>query len=172
MPMKILIILLVVSSTIANAFAQTPTTAIRKLGPAPVFFVDSIEVTPIQLQTIDANSISILTIYYNETAVKQLGERAKDGAVYSETISFARKRYLRNLSAYSTEYASLVANGDSQVQYILDDKVLSKDIESKLSAIDRSLIISLKLIDAKELQKKHDIRNKEVGVIIRTLNSK
>ncbi|SFA50887.1 hypothetical protein SAMN04488511_109202 [Pedobacter suwonensis] len=156
--------------TTIMAFSQSPKRAIKKLGAEPVYFMDSVNVDKGELMKYDPNSIAIVTVLKGEEAMKIFGENGKDGAVYIETISFAKSRYWKYFRSKSPEYAALlpVANQDTTIQYILNDKVLDKNFEGNLALINDKVFKEIKVLNKEELQKQYGIQNKEAGVVIKS----
>jgi len=59
----------------------------------PVFFIDSVNVTRIEMQEYQPTDIAVVTVYKDANAIKLVGEQGKFGAVYVETKKFARNKY-------------------------------------------------------------------------------
>ena len=78
--------------TLSAAGQGDPKTAIGKLGPNPVFIVDSQKVNQSDLSKYSSDSIATVIMLYDTSATKLYGDAAKDGAVIIETRSFARSR--------------------------------------------------------------------------------
>lgn len=142
----------------------------KKLFNDPVFFVDSINVTRIELQEYQPNDIAVVTIYKDTNAIKLVGPQGKDGVVYVETKKFARTKYWNYFKTKSEDYLKAVPTlqADSSVVYILDGKVLKQNFEGDLSTINDNNFIDLKVIDQTQLIKDYDIHNRTYGVLIRT----
>lgn len=157
--------LLVVFFTFSISFAQSPKRVLKKLGEKPVFFIDSVNVEQEDLQKYDPNEISSVTVYKDKQAIDLLGDDGKDGAVYIETKKFCRNRYWKYFASKSTEYKQLVNSpeNDTNVQYILNERVLSIGFEGNLSAIDDTIFKSIKFISKEELIRKYKIEDKDFG---------
>lgn len=144
--------------------AQSPKRVIKKLGENPVFFIDSVNVDKDDLQKYDPNEISSVTVFKNKEAIALLGDDGKDGVIYIETKIFSRKRYWRYFASKSSEYKEHVnPTDDTNVQYILNDRVLVKDSSGDLASIDDKIFKSIKFISKEELSKKYNIENKDFG---------
>ena len=136
----------------------------------PVFFIDSINVTRIEMQEYQPTDIAVVTVYKDTNAIKLVGEQGKFGAVYVETKKFARNKYWNYFKSKSADYLKIVPTlqSDSSVIYILNEKVLRTNFEGDLSGIDDNNFIELNLIDKQKLNKDYNISDKSYGVIIRT----
>ncbi len=157
--------LLITFLTLSISFAQSPKRALKKLGEKPVFFIDSVSVLQEDLQKYDPNEISSVTVYKDKKAIELLGDDGKDGAVYIETKKFCKNRYWKYFAAKSPEYKQKVNSpeNDVNVQYILNERVLSIDFEGTLAAIDDKVFKSIKLLTKEELIKKYQIEDKDFG---------
>ena len=136
----------------------------------PVFFIDSINVTRIEMQEYQPTDIAVVTVYKDTNAVKLVGEQGEFGAVYVETKKFARNKYWNFFKSKSTDYLNIVSTpqSDHSVVYILNEKVLKTNFEGDLSGIDEKTFIDLNIIDKQKLKKEYNISDKAFGVIIRT----
>lgn len=143
----------------------------KQLFDDPVFFIDSINVTRIELQKYQPDEIAIVTVYKDTNAIKLVGEQGKFGAVYFETKEFARNKYWNFLKSKSTEYLKIVptSQSDSSVIYILNGKVLKTNFEGDLSGIDDKTFVELDIIDKEKLTKEYKISNKAFGIVIKTI---
>jgi hypothetical protein len=134
----------------------------------PPRFIDSINVTRIELQKYEPTDIAIVTVYKDTNAIKLIGPQGIAGAIYVETKAFARKRYWRFFSNKSADYLKAVPNpeSDSSVVYILNGKVLKEKFEDDFSLLDTKSLIELAVIDAEKLKKDFGI-DKKFGVLIK-----
>lgn len=106
--MKKLILLYIFILLAINSFAQSATkTVISKLGPNPIFIIDSEQVTKSDLSNYTPNSIAAITVLYDTTARKLYGDTAKDGAVIIETRPFARNKFISFFRQSSKSFDSL-----------------------------------------------------------------
>lgn len=142
----------------------------KQLFNDPVYFIDSVNVTRIELQEYQPTDIAVVTVYKDSNAIKLVGEQGKSGAVYVETKMFARNKYWKFFKTKSAEYLKIVPTpqSDSSVIYILNDKVLKTNFEGDLSGIDDNNFIELNIIDKQKLNKDYKISDKSFGVIVRT----
>lgn len=139
------------------------------LTPAdPVFFLDSVRVTKNDLMKYEPNQIASVTVYKDKSAWDKFGSEAVNGLIYIETKDFAKKRYWSFLSSKSTEYKILVPepSKDSNVVYILNNKVLKENFEGDLANIDNENFIDVKIINSEMLKSDFDIIDKKGGVVI------
>ncbi|OYU79346.1 MAG: hypothetical protein CFE23_14350 [Flavobacterium sp. BFFFF1] len=151
--------------TLSLSFAQSPKKVLKKLGDNPVFFIDSVNVDKETLQQYDPNDISSVTVYKDKNAVELIGSEGKDGVIYIETKNFCKKRYWKYFVSKSDEYRQRVTapDGDANVQYILNERVLDGNYEGNLAAIDDTVFKSIKFISKEELLRKYKIDNKDYG---------
>ena len=142
----------------------------KQLFNDPVFFIDSVNVTRIEMQEYQPTDIAFVTVYKDTNAIKLVGEQGKFGAVYVETKKFARNKYWNYFKSKSADYLKFVPTpqSDSSVIYILNDKVLKTNFEGDLSGIDDKNFIELNMIDKQKLNKDYNISDKSFGVIVRT----
>ena len=142
----------------------------KQISNDPVFFIDSVNVTKLELQKLEGKDIARVNVYKDSSAIKLIGEQGKFGVIYLETKMFLRNKYWNYLKSKSAEYLAIVPNPkrDNSVTYILNDKVLESDIENTLSAIDDKNFLELIIIDKKKLMADFNIPDKSFGVIIRT----
>jgi hypothetical protein len=145
----------------------TPTKAVQKLGPSPYFEVDGVPKNKSDLNTLNASDIASITTYYNKEAKKLYGDKAKDGVVIIETKPYATNKFESFFKSISKEYEEMLNNtGKTDIQYILNDRVLVENYEGTLAAIDNKTFKSIRLIDSSELDSIYQIKEKKVGVII------
>ncbi|OJY89999.1 MAG: hypothetical protein BGP13_23150 [Sphingobacteriales bacterium 40-81] len=142
----------------------------KQLLNDPIFFIDSVNVTRIEMQEYQPNDIAAVTVYKDANAIKLVGEQGKFGVVYIETKRFARNKYWNYFKSKSADYLKNVPTpqSDSSVIYILNGKVLKTNFEGDLSGIDDKNFIKLTVIDKQKLSKDYNISDKSFGVIIKT----
>jgi hypothetical protein len=152
------------------ALGQSPKRALKKLGAEPIYFMDSVNVDKNELMKYDPKNIALVTVLKSKEAIAIIGDEGKDGAVYIETISFAKSRYWKYFQSKSPEYRNLVpvAGQDTTVQYILNDRVLDKNFQGTLALIDDKVFKEIKVLSKEELQKQFGIQNKNAGVLIKS----
>lgn len=142
----------------------------KQLFNDPVFFIDSVNVTRLEMQEYQPTDIAVVTVYKDTNAIKLVGEQGKFGAVYVETKKFARNKYWNYFKTKSADYLKIVPTPqiDSSVIYILNNKILKTNFEGDLSGIDDRNFIELIIIDKQKLSKDYNISDKSFGIIIRT----
>lgn len=142
----------------------------KQLFNDPVFFIDSVNVTRIEIQEYQPTDFAAVTVYKDTNAIKLIGEQGKYGAVYIETKKFARNKYWNYFKLKSADYLKIVPTpqSDSSVIYILNDQILKTNFEGDLSRIDDKNFIELIVIDKQKLNKDYNIPDKLFGVIVRT----
>ncbi len=139
-----------------------------KLGPNPVIIIDSIKLSYKEFMAFDPSTIARLTVLTDTDATNHYGKEAKDGVMIAETKAFARKHYIAFLRKKSPAYDSLysVTKSDSTFQYIINDKVKTKNFEGSLAMLDDWLFISLTIVTEEELKTKYNITDKKYGILI------
>jgi len=168
--LRFLIILMLVTINISLFAQKSPEKVGAKLGQNPLFFLDSISITREEMSKFNPNNLASLTLFEGKEAVLTLGDKAKDGAVYLESIPFAKKRFHRYFKTKSREFENLVPNleSDTSVQYILNGKVLKQNQVGDLSSIDDKIFQEIKIISKDGLIKNYGITDKLIGVFIRS----
>jgi hypothetical protein len=134
----------------------------------PLMFIDSVKVSKKDLMKYNPDDISVVTVYKDKNAMERGGLEAKNGLIYIETKTFARKRYRTYFSRKSEEYAKLVpaAGQDLNIQYILNKRVLKDNFEGDLALVDDSRFQSLQIISKEQLTKSYGVTDKDYGVVI------
>jgi hypothetical protein len=133
----------------------------------PMFFLDSIRVNKGVLENYQSSEIALVTVYKDSNAIKIGGAEAKNGLIYITTKEFARDHYQAYFKSKSAEYKKVVAN-EKNVVYILNEKILTSNIESELFEINDSNFVDLTIIDKDTLKKNYHISGKSFGVVIKT----
>jgi len=150
-----------------------PAKAIEKLGANPYFMIDEQPVDKSELMKYEPTSIALVTTYYDKDAIKNFGDKAKDGAVLILTKSFATNKYETLFKSFSKDYEKvLIENNKNDIQYILNDRILIDKFEGTLASIDNKLLKNVKIIDQKTLAEKFQITNKKVGILIKSKRNK
>jgi hypothetical protein len=135
----------------------------------PMLFVDSIRTNQSFIeQAYTPDEIATLTVIKGDDAIRIGGDEAKNGIIYITTKRFARRVYWDMLRGLSPEYSAAVPSpDDTEVIYVLNDKVLTENPEAELIAAAQSNLVDVKIIDGKQLTKQFDKKGR-VGVIIKT----
>ncbi len=140
----------------------------QKLGKSPYYEFNGVETQMSELRNVSSDSIATIETFFDEDAVDRYGEKARDGAVLIITKDRAREMYIAFFSKRSEKYASLIEEvGDTNIQYILNDKVKTNDFEGSLSMITDKEFKRLKIISKEVLQKKYGVSDKQYGVVIK-----
>lgn len=138
------------------------------LGENPIYFIDSVRVA--RIDNLNPNDLASVTVYKNKEATDIIGEDGKDGLIYMETKTFARRRYWRYFMSKSPEYAKIVPTPetDTVVQYILNNKIRTEKqgLIGNLASINDKTFKNIQIIGKATLIKDYGIENKEYGVII------
>ena len=159
----------------ASAFGQEETkNEILTLGNNPVFVVDSQRIAKSDLSKYKPDSIALVFVMYDTSAMKIYGKDGKDGAVVIETRSFARRKFVSFLRNSSRQYDSLysILGNDTSFVYILNNKVQSGNYEGNLSSINEDLFINLTVLTKDQLEIQYNIKGKEYGISIRSTRPK
>jgi hypothetical protein len=145
-----------------------PTTTEKKMGPNPYVEIDGTALSKKEFQSFDANSIALLNTFYGKEAIKKFGKKAKDGAIIASTENYARRNYESFFSSESEDYKNIISQyNDSEIQYILNDRILKEKDEGALALINRRLLISISIINSKDLSDKFQVMDKKIGVNIK-----
>jgi len=133
----------------------------------PVFFLDSIRVNRGVLQNYQPEEIAVVTVYRGADATKRV-KSTTNGLIYIETKTSAREKYWRYFSSKSAGYAKIVKSPgkDNNIQYILNNEILTGNFESKLFVIDDATFKEIKIISKDQLIRDYNINDKDYGVVI------
>jgi hypothetical protein len=136
----------------------------------PIYFIDSVNVTRIELRNLNSNDVAEVVVYKDANAIKLVGDQGRFGAVYIETKKFAKNKYWNFFKSKSGMYYEIVPTpeSDSTIAYILNGKVLKTNFESDLSNINDQSFEYLKVIDENRLKKEYKVLGKSFGVLIST----
>ena len=136
----------------------------------PVYFLDSVRVNAGVLKNYEPKEIAFINVYKGEHALEIAGKEAKNGVIYIMTKEFARDKYFDYFSSKSPEYKKSVPDlkTETEVVYILNNKILHENQESDLVVIDDSSFIELGIINSSRLKKEFHISGKKIGVVIKT----
>ena len=142
---------------------------VEKLGPNPIYFVDSVKLTKDEFLNFDVKTIASLQVLTDTDATNKFGSEAKDGAILIMTKSLAVKHYVNYFRKKSLAFDSLysITKSDSTFQYIINDKIKEKDCQGDLAAINDDLFISISILTADDLRNKYNILDKKTGILIK-----
>lgn len=146
-------------------YAQVPIHESVKEVNYPICFVDSVRIDYSELTKYKPEQIASISVVKGEEATKVLSEVGEYGIIYIETKTFARTRYSRYLRSKSSLYSGLI-EAETQIVYILNEKVLVDNYEGDLALINDSNFKSLEIINPTELSERYHITSKCVGVRI------
>lgn len=140
----------------------------------PLYFVDSILVTPAELDAFNPRDIARIDVYKDSSAFKLAVNGVNNGLVYIETKKFVREKYWSYFASKSDAYLKWVptAESDSAVVYILNNHVLNEDNPAKsdylfdLSKINDETFVSLIVVNAEVLKRDYNVTDKKAGVVI------
>jgi len=137
----------------------------RKMGENPYYEFDGKPV--VNIQEIDAKTVTAVTQIFPKSAVKEYGVKAVDGAYIIQSRAYAKTMFESLFSSFSKDYAKVISSTDtSDIQYILNGKILTGNFEGELSGLNRKSLKKIGIIDQNELSTKFRIVNKPVGVIV------
>lgn len=138
----------------------------------PAFFLDSIRTNSgfLKESGITPTEIAFINVFKGPDAIARAGKDGANGVVDIITKSFAREHYWSYFKSKSADYSKRVPDlgTEAEVVYILNGKIIEKDKESPLFAINDSNFIRLEMIDGNTLEKKYSIVGKSIGVVIKT----
>ncbi len=139
----------------------------------PIFFMDSIRINKGVLNAYEPNEIAMVSVLKADHAIKIAGPEGENGVIYIFTKEFAKKIYWYYFKSKSSSYVKVVPSydKDSDVVYILNNKVLTRDYEGDLYMINDKTFIELKVIDKRALKKEFNLSNKKWGVVIKASSS-
>ena len=153
-----------------TTLGQKPKNVIKKLGDAPIFFIDSVNVGQSELTKYDPTEIAQVTVYKDKEATDLFGDDGKDGVVYITTKKYAKKNYWAYFQSKSGDFRKFVPSpeSDTLIQYILNDRVLKDNFEGDLYLINDSIFKDITLLTKELLQKEYKIFDKEIGFRIKS----
>jgi hypothetical protein len=151
-----------------------PKTAAGKLGPNPIFIIDSQRVNKSGLSKYSPDSIATVVMLFDTSATKLYGGAAEDGAVIIETRSFARNMFISFFRNVSQSYDSLykLVGNDTSFAYILNGKVQKGNYEGNLSAITDESFGGLEIFTREKMYSILGINDKQFGILIRSKKPK
>ena len=160
----IFLLLLIIS---CKSTQVPPDKAAEKLGANPYFLIDGQPVEKKEIMKYQPTDIASVTTYYGKDATNNFGDKAIDGAVSISTNTFATNKYETLFKSFSKDYEKAMKENDrSEIQYILNDRILTENFEGDLASIDNKLLKDLKVIDQNTLIDKFKIIDKKIGVLI------
>src|SRR6266850_330081 len=129
-----------------------PEKAIEKLGANPYFIIDGQPANKSDIMKLKPTDIASATTYFGSRATNNFGDKAKDGAISFLTKSYATSEYETLFISFSKDYEKVITeNNRSDIQYILNGRILTENFEGDLASIDYNLLKELKVIDQKTL---------------------
>lgn len=139
-----------------------------------MYFVDSIRANSGVLRSYDPNEIAQVSVFKDANAIKVAGKDSINGAIFIITKPFAREHYWNYFKTKSLEYQKSIPdlNVEAKVVYILNNKVLTSNFEGDLFNVNDTNFIELLVLDTAKLKKEYNIKDRPIGVIIKTSLSK
>ncbi len=139
-----------------------------KLGPNPLFIVDSVKIQRTDLKNLNPKTVARVMVLTDNSAKKRYNKEGNDGVVIIETKTFIRARYINLFRQASSEYDRIYKKqgNDSIFQYVLNGKLLNKNVEGKLAEINKDLLISVDVVEG-QLENQFGVTKKQYGVIVK-----
>lgn len=101
---------------------------------------------------IDSEDVALVSTYFGKEAKQLYGKKAKDGVVIIQTKKFATNKYETFFKSYSQDYEQMLSITDRKdIQYILNDNVLTEDFEGSLALLNNELLKELKVVNQETL---------------------
>ncbi len=134
----------------------------------PVVFIDNVKSDVKEMHKLNPSDIIIVTTLNGPEAIKKIGPEGKDGVMYVQTKSFVRNNNWKFLSSKSPEFAAAVtsAANSGDVQYIVNGRMVTKNIEKTISGINDKNFRSLLVMSHDELYKEYKVKDKKYGIVI------
>jgi hypothetical protein len=156
------------------SLSHKPINIFKEPSNEPLYYLDNIQVNKGVLSLYNPNEIAAVEVLKDSSAIKNFGEKGKNGVIYITTKEYARDKYWKYFSSKSADYTKTVPNikDENGVCYILNDKILENNFEGDLFFIDDSSFIELKVIDKKDLKTNYSVKNKKWGIVIKTNKKK
>ena len=137
----------------------------------PAYFLDSVRTNSgfLTASGLSPSEIAYINVIKGPKAIARAGKDGANGAVDIVTKSFARRHYWDYFKSKSDDYRNKVPDltAETEVAYILNDKVIDKDPEATLFAINDDNFISLEVVGGEFLEKEYKLHGKSIGVVIK-----
>lgn len=160
-------IILSCSDSGAKEDARVHALSMSEISDDPIYFIDSVQVSNKELMRYNPNDIAMVTVIKDPSTIKKSGINAKYGIIYIETKKFDKARFQKYFCTKSPEYTRLIdAVKDSKIQYILNKRLLDKNYEGDLAAINDKIFKGIRIINKQQLLSEFGITGKSYGVII------
>jgi len=164
---RVILLSLVLIFSACKSTNTTPQQVLKNLGENPYYEVDGQPKNEENLLKIDSEDVALVSAYFGKEAKQLYGKKAKDGVVIIQTKKFATNKYETFFKSYSQDYEQMLSVIDSKdIQYVLNDNVLTEDFEGSLTLLNNELLKELKVINQETLSEKYDINDKKIGVIL------
>ena len=160
--------LLITLFTLSISFAQPAAAGLNSLAAKSVVFIDSVRVSKEDFAKFGAKDIATVSVYKDQKAIELVGDEGKNGVLYIESRTFCKNRYIKYFSSKSAEFKQRIQSpeSDKNVQYILNNRVLTISFEGDLAAINDTNFKSIQLLSKEELMEKYHIKDKDFGFLI------
>jgi len=136
----------------------------------PLFFLDSVRAGKEVLSKLNPNDIAMVMVLKDSNAIRAAGPEGVNGAIYITTKKSAHIRYWNLFRSRSAAYAQAVPTpeADSAFVYVLNQKVLTTNIESTLVDVNAGVFIDLQVINAETLNREYGLSGSRRGIVIKT----
>jgi hypothetical protein len=145
-----------------------------KKDTTPLYFVDDRLVYKSVIDLYNPDEIAAVQVFRDSTALARYGLPGKNGVICMVTKAFAREQYWSFFRSKSADYMRIVPSPykEDKIVYILNDKVLLKNMEADLYFVNQGNYIDIEIIEQELLKKNYHIDDKEWGVLIKTKEKK
>jgi len=157
------------------SFGQNVESRLKGLGANPLFFLDSIETTFQEIQTVDPKAISNIDVLLPKTAKKRIGSQAKDGAVFVTTLGFVKHAYTSHFAKKNRKYKRLIVQykDDSSIAYLINNTFYDNSYSAEIYAAIVSGIRKFKIISKQQYESKYNVLvNQNFVAVIMTKRKK
>lgn len=153
----------------ANAAPQTTSVVlVDTVGKTPLYLLNGKEITPQQMKQIDANTIESVNVLNGEEAIKQYGEKGKNGVVViTLKNNTSSSPAFSNATAVTPKNPNAAAEASNALK-VIDGKIVSNEDLQKFNAND---IYSVSVFKSDEAVKRWGEKGRN-GVIELTTQQK
>lgn len=154
-----------------SSFAQIPKDLVKGMGPHPVVFFDSVEISLDDMFNVDPMKIAYVLILKQKSGTELLGEKGRNGAVYITSVVVAKNSYWSFLASKSEQYKLLfpTPDADSIARYEINGNTLDvRAAPGKLYKISNENFKRIKI----EEQPQGSISNTRYIISIKTRRAK
>ena len=112
----------------------------------------------------------MITVLKDSNAVRAIGPEGINGVIYITTKKSAHNQYWNFFRSRSVAYARAIPTieADSAFVYVLNQKVLTSNVESTLVEVNAGVFIDLQVINAETLNRQYGLSGSRRGIVIKT----